>query len=252
MPPIFTDRQAGLHGFSAIDRRRVALSGKLIRSARRRPVKTSVRLSGLEMHDTPPPPPVRIRDTSVLLDDLCVALREVGVRDYELPKGQRVVQSVQDVRAIDAELKERGVDTSARLRELSSQTHWQMEALLADCRDYPRSIPFVKEGDGIRRRLRCTLCRIAERPQNAEQFWMCDACIRRVIDAIHRREPVDNIILFRTYNAAARCEHADEESVLAAEAWNDTIFGNCEECFGTELARRAGEHAEHSSRNKRS
>jgi hypothetical protein len=118
-----------------------------------------------------------------------------------------------------------------------------MEVLLAECRDYPRTIPYVREEDGIRRRLRCTLCGTAERPQNAKQFWMCDACIRRVLRAIQHREPIDKIILFRTYNVAARCEHANAETVLAAEAWNDTIFGNCEKCFEIELAQRAGEPA---------
>jgi hypothetical protein len=193
------------------------------------------------MHDTPPPPPVGNRDTPVLLDDLCIALREVGVRDYELPHGQRVVRAVEDVCAIDAELRRRNIDSSSRLRELSTQTHWQMEMLLADCRNYPKTIPYVREEDGIRRRLRCTLCCQAERPQNAKQFWMCDACIRRVIDAIQRRLPIDKIILFRSYSIPARCLHADEDTVLAAEVWNDTIFGNCEECFKTELLHRAGE-----------
>ena len=179
----------------------------------------------------------------MLLDDLCVALREVGVRDYELPGGERVVKALEDVREIDAELRRREVDASTRLRELSTQTHWRMDELLAECREYPATIPYVKEEDGIRRRLRCTICGKAERPPIAKHFWMCDGCIQRVIDAIRRREPIDKIILFRTYNAAARCEHANSETVLAAEAWSETIFGNCEMCFTSELSWRSGESA---------
>lgn len=195
------------------------------------------------MHDTPPPPLIRNRDTSTLLDDLCIALREVGVRDGDLPLGQRVVRAIEDVCAIDAELRQRNIDISARLKELSKQTHWQMEILLTECLDYPVTVPYVREEDGIRRRLRCTLCRQAERPQNAEQFWMCDACIRRVICAIQSREPIDGIILFRSYNVAARCEHANSETVLAGDSWGEAIFGNCEVCFKIELSRRSGEPA---------
>jgi hypothetical protein len=195
------------------------------------------------MRDTPPPPAIEDRQSPVLLDDLCIALRQVGVWDTDLPSGPTVRRSIEKVRAIDAELKNRNVDADVRLRELSEQTHWQMEKLLQDCRDYPQTIPYVRDDDGIRRRLRCSLCRKQERPANAKQFWMCNSCISRVVDSIQRRQPIDKIILFRTYNSGARCGHADSDTVLATEAWNDVVFGNCKRCFEDELAHRSASPA---------
>ncbi|HZN66235.1 MAG TPA: hypothetical protein VFB66_13175 [Tepidisphaeraceae bacterium] len=84
------------------------------------------------MHDTPPPPPPHERDTGTLLDDLCVALRDVGVSDYELPAGARVLKAIESVRVIYHELRHRGVDPTERLQELSEQTR------LADGRLAPR------------------------------------------------------------------------------------------------------------------
>jgi hypothetical protein len=69
---------------------------------------------------------------------------------------------------------------------------------------------------------------------------MCDDCLRRVLRAIEAREPIDGIVLFRTYNPGARCEHADADTVLASELWADTIFGNCGLCLRQELDRRSG------------
>ena len=192
------------------------------------------------MHDTPPPPPPRERDTPTLLTDLCIALRHVGVNDYDLPGGPRVVSAIESVRAIDDELRRRGVDVSEQMRELSEQTRWQMDILLEECRGYPQVMPYVREQDGIRRSLRCTLCRRAERPPDAKAFWYCDGCVRRIIGAIEAREPIDGVVLFRTYNAGCRCEHADAETVVASDNWGESIFGNCRRCFKEELGRREG------------
>ncbi len=192
------------------------------------------------MHDTPPPPPPHERDTPTLLDDLCVALRDVGVFDYELPTGARVLKAVESVRAIYLELNQRGVDPTGRLQELSEQTRWRMLDLLKDCLAFPRVMPYVREQDGLRRHLRCDLCRKAERPPDARVFWSCDSCLRRIVGAIERREPIEGVVLFRTYNGESRCDHADAETVLASVGWSDTIFGNCRRCIEEELDRRAG------------
>lgn len=192
------------------------------------------------MHDTPPPPPAHQRDDETLLADLCIALRDVGVRDGDLPAGQRVLSGIEDVRSVYGELQRRGIDPTARLDELSVQTRWRMNDLLRDCLAFPRTLPYVKEADGIRRFLRCILCHKAERPPDSTQFWMCDGCLRRVTEAIERREPIDGIVLFRTYNAEARCAHADAETVLATYSWaSDIVFGNCGWCFHEEVGRRA-------------
>jgi hypothetical protein len=195
------------------------------------------------MRDTAPPPPVGERATNTLVEDLCFALRDVGVFDSELPGGPRVVAAIENVRTIVHELALRCVDVRERLNDLTEQTRWRMNDLLKDCLAYPDTLPYVKELDGIRRCLRCTLCQKAERPHTSKQFWMCDGCIGRIVESIRHRKPINGIVLFRTYNVDSRCEHADSETVLAAEVWNDTIFGNCEQCFKNELMHRVAHPA---------
>ncbi len=111
--------------------------------------------------------------------------------------------------------------------------------LLADCMAFPEVVPYVRSEDGIRRHLRCTICRNAEYPQDEQNFWMCDDCLKRVIEAIRSRTPIDQIILFRTYNPGARCNHANADTVLAQDPCIDAIFGKCEQCFQEERNRRA-------------
>jgi hypothetical protein len=41
------------------------------------------------MQSTPPPLPMKQRPTDELIEDLCLALRDVGVRDYSLPNDER-------------------------------------------------------------------------------------------------------------------------------------------------------------------
>lgn len=190
------------------------------------------------MRNTPNPPAFRERDTDFLIEDLCIALRNVGVFDGELPSGSRVSQAIADVRSIKHELDDRGINVSDRMATLSTQTSWLMGKLLEDCLAFPDVVPYVRESDGIRRRLRCSLCRKAERPPDSDSYWMCDDCLRHVIEAIKTRTPAYGVLLFRTYNSAARCPHADAETVLAQDNWSDNIFGNCEKCFQAELERR--------------
>lgn len=82
------------------------------------------------MRDTAPPPPVGERATNALVEDLCGALRDVGVLGPELPGGPRVVGAIEDVRTIVHELTQRCVDVRERLDELTEQTRWRMNDLL--------------------------------------------------------------------------------------------------------------------------
>jgi hypothetical protein len=190
------------------------------------------------MASSPQPVPVQNRGDEELLGDLCIELRNVAVRDYDLPGGQRLLPHIQQVVAVHAELVRRGVDCGPRLDVLSAETKWQMRPLLDDCLAFPTHLPFVRELDGIRRTLRCRLCSKAERPRDAKLFWFCDACMRQVAEALRQRAPLKGVITFRTYNAECRCSHADADTVLAADLYIDQLYGVCEKCISDELERR--------------
>jgi hypothetical protein len=190
------------------------------------------------MRNTPPPAPICERDTDTLIEDLCLGLRNVGVFDRDLPDGETIRQHIAVVCAIKRELDQRGISTDDRIAQLSVETNWRIFDLLQECLEFPDSMPYVKEADGIRRSLRCNLCRRNERPPDAQLCWWCDECILRVLDAIKEAKPIDGVILFRTYNSEARCQHADSETVLVSEYYSDTIYGSCGKCLAEELARR--------------
>jgi len=192
------------------------------------------------MANTPPRPPIRERPDEELLDDLSRELRYVAVNESSLPLGDRVVAHVREVCAVHSELMLRHVDVRLRLEQLSEETRWQILPLLEDCLAYPKQLPFVREPDGIRRYLRCHLCSKAERPPGAQLFWFCEACMRRILDAVQKRTPIPGTVLFRTYNDERRCSHADADTVLVCEGeeYIDHFSGVCERCIHDEIERR--------------
>ncbi len=190
------------------------------------------------MADSPPRPPINKRTDEELLEDLCRELRHVGCGQGDLPLGERVLVHVREVCALQAELAKRGVDCNLRLARLAEETCWQMAALLDDCLAYPQRVPYVRDQDGIRRFLRCHLCRKAERPPEAKIFWFCEACMNRVLEALQRRTPVPGVLLFRTYNIESRCVHADADTILADEGHGEGVYGVCERCIRDEIDRR--------------
>ena len=195
----------------------------------------------MEVRNTPRKPPLSIRDSSVLLADLCLALRDVTVFNGHLPNGAVIVEKIDDVKAIFAELSKRGVEVASTLRDLSATTDRKMDDLLEDCLAYPERTPFEKGLDGIQERLRCSLCRKIERPEET-LFWMCDQCLDRTVDAIEKRTPSPGLFLYRTYSELRGCPHSDSETVLATVFWSDEDWwepGRCKQCYLDEKRCRA-------------
>jgi hypothetical protein len=194
----------------------------------------------VEVRNTPPKPPVVSRDSTALLEDLCLALRDVSVFNGHLPNGAVIVEKINNVKAIFAELSKRGVAVEPTVHELSAKTNHQLDDLLADCLGYPVRIPYDKGLDGVRERFRCQLCRSAEHPEET-LVWICDGCLDRTIAAIENRAPFPGLFLYRTYSECRRCPPADSETVLATILWTDEGWfdaGRCSECFLDEKRQR--------------
>jgi hypothetical protein len=188
------------------------------------------------MANTPPDPPIKGRDTKRLIEDLCIALRDVGVWDHELPGGDTVRRFIEETKMIHAELQSRGVDLSSRVSQLSHESGWLMEELLRDCLHFPKTLPYVKEADGIRRYFRCWLCGEREFAPNAKKFLVCQECLYRLLNDIKRRVASKGVMLYRTYNEEKRCRHANSDTVLATLEQNFDAFGGfCERCILEEV-----------------
>lgn len=190
------------------------------------------------MANTPPKPPIHKRSDLDLLEDLSIELRHVGVCDYDSPSDNRFRQHVNEVCLIHSELVRRKVDATPRIDILSKETAWKMQDLLEDCLAHPKRRPYAKELDGIRKALRCHMCRNAERPPDAKLFWFCESCMKRVALALNQRIACEGIVIFRSYTPNSRCSHADADTPLAAEWYSEQIYGFCEKCVLEEMERR--------------
>lgn len=195
-------------------------------------------LRKVEIRNTPPRPPVECDTTANLVEDLCRALRNVG-----LSFGERAVGHIKTVQRIHNELVKRGESLQLRQRiaQLSLDTRWQMERLLAECLAYPAATPQVRESDGIRRHFRCPCCEKHEYP-DWDHIALCDLCLARVITAVDKKEPFGHIVIYRTYNPSWRCEHADDDTVLVMTHDEDGLsileHGLCRRCLTEEQERR--------------
>ena len=109
------------------------------------------------MRNSKPEPDIGDREKNRLLEDMCLALRDVGVHGYGLPDAARAVAAIADVVALFGQLRRRGVDPTDRLEQLTNETEWLMPMLLDDCLRWPDRVPDMRERDGIRRWFRCPL-----------------------------------------------------------------------------------------------
>jgi len=190
------------------------------------------------MRNTSPEPPIEKRDTPRLVEDLCLALRDVGVQNFHLPDDERALAHIMRVQQIHAELEKRGVDYQPRLAQLTEETKWQMEPLLKECLAYPEVIPYVREADGVRRFFRCYVCSEQEFPDR-KGLLLCDICLSRSAESIRNRVPLGGLLLLRIYNESYWCRHANAETVMAAFDDYETLgFAWCAQCIDEERERR--------------
>ena len=119
------------------------------------------------MTSTPPRPLICERPSEELVEDLCIELRHVACGDCHLPVDERGVAHVREVAAIFRQVQSRGVDCRMRLEILTQETKGQILRLLDVCLADPDRVLYVRELDGIRRSLRCQLCRQAEGIQDS-------------------------------------------------------------------------------------
>lgn len=182
-----------------------------------------------------------------ILEQLCLALREVGVVTNFLqvqPPDPGIVRQIQRVRELDAALESRGIDPHDRLTKLTVETHWMMPELLRECLDPTVARPWVRDArDGLRIAMRCLACAKAEFPAESRTVRLCGACLAILEGALASRTPRSDLLLYRTYQPTARCQHADDDTVLGVFPWSleygeGFTVGLCKTCIREEVMRR--------------
>lgn len=168
-----------------------------------------------------------------LLLELDVALRELAfVRDF--PTGPLACAAVARVRRAHAEIARREVDLATSLRDWSESTGWRMDECLRDALDHPKSIPYVRRSNGVRIAFECWCCTEGEHAA-VTRTRLCRACLQRVVALVRERTPSETFLIYRTYSPEFRCEHANDETVLALGGWEPPTPGWCERCLLDDL-----------------
>jgi hypothetical protein len=199
------------------------------------------------MRPTDPMPPRGDRASDELLEELCIALRDIAVRTQFLPYREPdpdIAKEVDRVQAVAQELSRREVDPMTRLGRLTAETGWDMAELFGECRRYPSSRPWVRAtSDGLRIAMRCLACGQHEFPAHSRRIRLCDECLAILDAAIASKSVADHLLLYRTYTKDARCAHADDDTVIGVYPWSpewseDFPIGLCRVCVAEEAARR--------------
>ena len=182
-----------------------------------------------------------------MLDELCAALLRIGTATQVLPECPPEPDVRDDVRLVqdlDRELHGRGVDPAIRLASLTRRSTWMMAQLYTDCLSIPAVRPWVRSAsDGLRTAFRCAGCRAREFPSDSRTVRLCDGCLDLLDRAIGALAVYDRLLLYRTYNPEARCEHAADDTVLGiypadADGVVHKSVGLCRLCIAAERTRR--------------
>jgi hypothetical protein len=121
----------------------------------------------MEIRNTPPPLPFPEWQDDPLTEELCLALRLIGVLNGQLPDGEQVRAAIRRVQEIHHELARRSLAIGPRIRRLSTEMGWDIETLLHDSLVYPQAIPYLAQrpdptcgncGKGIPRTAILALC----------------------------------------------------------------------------------------------
>ncbi len=159
------------------------------------------------------------------MEELCLALRDVGVGNEQLPDGEDVRKAISWVKALSAELAKRGVDVSWRIMRLSIETNWDMDLLLRETLSFPRSVPYLASTPDPK----CGNCGI---PISRKAILaLCPRCVARGLEQL----------------AAGRSEsHLDTCPICGRQEKGFLVYANglewmnyCGDCLEEERARQA-------------
>lgn len=183
---------------------------------------------------------IQSRESETLIDDLFIALREVAVREGGLPSSLQAIKWIKNVQEIHHELEFRNVSLNEKILELNKQTNWLMDIYLQDCLSWPKTIPLVRENDGIRRLRRCCICRKAEMPLSGNGMPFCDLCLNEIGLILEKGvSTFSELMLISPKIPDTDCGHVYRNSLIISYEYNeDFTYYYCKKCVLQELVKR--------------
>lgn len=181
----------------------------------------------LEFRSTPPRPAVEERDDAALLETLCLALRDVGIFNAQLPDGGDAREAIARVKSVYAETDRRGLDAGRRIERLSRETSWDMSSLLRDTLAYPRAIPYLASADD-------PLCGSCASPISRKAVLaLCERCLVSGLVAVTSGSANGHL------DRCTICERPGKGFVVYAHA--SEWMSYCTACLDEECSRRRSE-----------
>lgn len=178
-----------------------------------------------EFRNTPQKPPIRERPDLELVEDLCLALRELGGLDGCLPDWEPALGAIAEVKMLAREARRRGLSLSARISRLSRETGWPIGKLLDDAVRYPDAIPYLPRTPPPQ----CGVCR--ERISRRAVLGLCDSCLAKGIDDPAFEIPDNHL------KECSICGREERGFLVYAQAYQWINY--CRQCLESERARRA-------------
>ena len=195
----------------------------------------------MDRRNSPPPLPIKDRNTDALVEDIFVALRDAAwwVGDFPVPPNSRAEIVIKEIQEIHSELMSRNVSLDSQIGELSEATKWQMGVFLKECLEWPDSKPLIRGLDGIRNARRCDLCKKAERPDN-KGMPFCSSCLQE-LPRIFKFNKSDfaKIEIVSSATPDLECGHEERPSLILRYDNDDDFYYYCQKCIEDEGQRRA-------------
>ena len=178
----------------------------------------------MEIRNTLPPPSIRDQDDSSVIEELCLALREVGVLNAQLPDGQKVRKGIAYVKGLSAELEHRDVDPSSRIARLSLETNWDMESLLRDTLAFPQAVPYLASTPN-------PTCGNCGRPISRKAVLaLCSSCLTHGLERLAAGKTESHL------DTCSICDR--QEKGFLVYAYGLEWMNYCRSCLEEERARR--------------
>jgi hypothetical protein len=159
------------------------------------------------------------------VEKLCLALRDIGVFNRELPDGQSPREAIARAKNLHAEIRKRGLNVSYRISRLSDETNWDMTSLLRDTLAFPHAVPYLASTPDPR----CGGC--GERISRKATLSLCPQCITSGIAEVSVEQSNPQL------ETCSICGQARKGFFVSADGW---IWWQiyCKSCLEEEQARQ--------------
>jgi predicted RNA-binding Zn-ribbon protein involved in translation (DUF1610 family) len=157
------------------------------------------------------------------VEELCLALRDVGVFNRQLPDGIDVRKAIFRAKTIYAEIEHRSLDLTPRIARLSNETRWDMESLFISTIAFPQAVPYLVSTPDPR----CGHC--GKQISRKATLALCPNCTRDAMEDISGE---------RTTSHLSVCSICGQSEICFLVIDDEHYMYYCKSCLQEEQSRQ--------------